>query len=584
MKSTKSQGVPDAKKNAPSSKSDADAAKPKALFNVQKFVDEKLKVANTVAIGAPPEFPNDEADANSWSISVVSKFLKSKLELPQYVDNFKRHEVDGNKLISLDEDQFESKLEIPNKLHALKLASHAQILRGLVLEKAMIEKPKRVLDWNPTHLAAWLFYEKNCPLSSTQALRGKINTYKLKDMKPAEFLKPIAGLEGEEREAATKALEELIAKAEAEFAEEEAKATKPTALPPQDTDAHGEVEEHGEVIVKPKKGKKAKTAIQKRREKELADAAADKLVFEDSDEGEAERDGAGAGAGALPNSTNSAYKGKAAQPPSGAYSSAMAAVLEGVSKPTERGVDRQSNAEPRGTSGVGKKGLRAIPETDGDSSNDESAAASIRPLPVTAKHERPASAVQSDKVETKHVGVEARKETADVAVARPDEAVAPAADAHVYTKSVERKKFLNKIAKLRKVVADHAETMEDLREQAHILREENIAIKRQQKELMKDGHQSYDLISTLVNDRNVALQELERVVAMYDAHTSRERDTATRELHALVDDTYRAKAETQALRKARSKDLAALGNLDTSIPASSVPELNQTAPARLKTE
>jgi hypothetical protein len=170
-----------------------------------------------------------------------------------------------------------------------------------------------------------------------------------------------------------------------------------------------------------------------------------------------------------------------------------------------------------------------------------------------------------------------------VAVARADEAQAPTADAHAYTKSAERKKFLNKIAKLRKVVADHAETMEDLREQAHILREENIAIKRQQKELLKEGHQSYDLISTLVNDRNVALQELERVVAMYDAHTSRERDTVTQELHSLVDDTYRAKAETQALRKARNKDLAALGNLNTAVPTSSISELNQTAPARLKT-
>jgi hypothetical protein len=327
--------------------------------------------------------------------------------------------------------------------------------------------------------------------------------------------------------------------------------------------------------VKSKKGKKGKTAIQRRREKQLADAAedsaADKLVLEDTDEGDV---GQG-GMGALPNSTNSAKR--KAQPPAGAYSSAMAAVLENVSKPTGSEVERPSTQAI-----TGKKGLRAIPETDGDTSNDESVApASVRPVVATSK---PASAVQSGRGDGKNADASSSKESADHALARADEALAPAADAHAYTKSAERKKFLSKIAKLRKVVADHAETMEDLREQAHILREENIAIKRQQKELLKEGHQSYDLISTLVNDRNVALQELERVVAMYDAHTSRERDAATKELYALVDDTYRAKAETQALRKARSKDLAALGNLDTAIPVNSkMQELNQTAPARLKT-
>jgi hypothetical protein len=142
-----------------------------------------------------------------------------------------------------------------------------------------------------------------------------------------------------------------------------------------------------------------------------------------------------------------------------------------------------------------------------------------------------------------------------------------------YKKSKERKKFLSKITNLRKIVADHAQTMEDLREQAHILKNENRLIKQQQKLLLQEGGASQELIATLVKDRNVALAELEKVSSLYDEHTSREREEIVRDLQLLTKDTLQAKSETEEMRRHYSQQLKQIGNLEVHGARTSPPRL-----------
>lgn len=539
------------KKIKPTTAPPAELSKPQ--FDVQKFVDKKLKVANTIQVPPPPEFPNEEAEAYGWSIAVVAKYLKSKLEMPQYVDNFKRHEVDGRKFVSLDEEQVGGALEIGNKLHALKIASHAQLLRELVLEKAMINKPKKVLDWNTPHLAAWLFYDKSCPHSATQILKVNLAPYKLKDMGAADISKAFAAVDATEKEFGIQALSELAEIAKKEYAlSDEGKRAEPQ-------DERNTAELDGAAPSKAKKAKKTKTAIQRRREKERAEM------------GTAGSDAEDVASGAAPHSEEESVH-------SLAYKSAMSSILTGVqhvsdsssSTPTHRPLSAttptastvaaaaptQSKPQPAlvSTAALPPRGIADLPAiseyADSDTSGDE------RHEPKTGKP----SASLNDGVRSSQPAAAAGPNVMD------EHAAALITSTEAYTKSAERKKFLNKIAKLRKIVGDHREHMEDLREQARILREENAAIRKHQQDLLLEGRESKGLVQALVHDRNVALQELERVVTLLDAQTAQERERAALELSAIADDTHRAHKEVLAVWKARHKELTELKSVDFSAP------------------
>ena len=150
----------------------------------------------------------------------------------------------------------------------------------------------------------------------------------------------------------------------------------------------------------------------------------------------------------------------------------------------------------------------------------------------------------------------------------------------MYTNSTERKKFLNQIEKLRKTVKDHADSMEELREHAQILREENISIKNQQKQLLQDGNHNKELIQSLLYDRNIALKELENVILLYNDYTSRDRKNAIEELQLIAKDTQQAKKDTEKIWYEKNENQSELSKLDISTPLSKLSLLNKTVPVK----
>lgn len=542
-------------------------AKVEPSFDVQKFVDNKLKPTKIVV---PPSaaFPNEESDAINWSVSVVLKYLKLKLELPQYIDNFKRFEVDGLKFLSLDENDVSVKLEISNKLHALKIVSHANSLRDLVMEKAQIERPNNVLDWNTAHFAAWLYYDKQCSQTSIQIMKNKITPYKLKDTSSKDIIDAMKSSSvnstdsSTEHESAIQALDELADKVHKEVSKE--KTSSPIASPRINSDMN-DIEDFNkkenikdEIPIR-KKGKKSKTAIQKRREKlkletEQQETSEDALIVHNT-----------------------------------AYSSAMASILTGMSHVSD---SRSSGMRAGGQSGSTTTDTGApisisttsTPLTDRISAT-MSSSNTLASIPEVGEEECPSKILSHSSTEecpskirpSDHTKKSIVKETTAPTPAHMSSLMK---STDMYTNSTERKKFLNQIEKLRKTVKDHADSMEELREHAQILREENISIKNQQKQLLQDGNHNKQLIQSLLYDRNIALKELENVILLYNDYTSRDRKNAIEELQLIAKDTQQAKKDTEKIWYEKNENQSELSKLDISTPLSKLSQLNKTVPVK----
>ena len=543
-------------------------AKVEPSFDVQKFVDNKLKPTKIVV---PPSaaFPNEESDAINWSVSVVLKYLKLKLELPQYIDNFKRFEVDGLKFLSLDENDVSVKLEISNKLHALKIVSHANSLRDLVMEKAQIERPNNVLDWNTAHFAAWLYYDKQCTQTSIQITKNKITPYKLKDTSSKDIIDAMKKSSSvnstdssTEHESAIQALDELADKVHKEISKE--KTSSPIASPRinsdmNDIEGFNEKENIKDEIPLKKKAKKSKTAIQKRREKL-------KLETEQQETSE--------DASIVHNT---------------AYSSAMASILTGMSHVSDSTSSGTRAGGHSGSTTTDTGALISINTTNTPLTDRISAAISssntLASIPEVGEEECPSKILSHSSTEecpskirpSDHTKKSIVKETTAPTPA-PMSSLVKSTD--MYTNSTERKKFLNQIEKLRKTVKDHADSMEELREHAQILREENISIKNQQKQLLQDGNHNKELIQSLLYDRNIALKELENVILLYNDYTSRDRKNAIEELQLIAKDTQQAKKDTEKIWYEKNENQSELSKLDISTPLSKLSQLNKTVPVK----
>jgi len=538
-------------------------ARPPPPINIQNFVDKKLQPTKRIEMPASEKFPNAEDDANNWSISVMTKYLKEKLELPQYAESFKRHEIDGLKFISMNESNFVA-AEVGNKFHAMKLTSHAELLRELVLEKAHIDRPDSEVDWSVAHVAAWLTYDKCCPDTALCSLKAKLNGYKLKDLTGKQAVSSIGAADLPEAESATVALDGLAKKVHAACVKEDEKNSKPeTHTTAEDAVA---AESETEAGAKLKKKKKTKTAIQKRREKQQQDEAGqpkephsstqDDLQDSDSELNIIRNDSLPAPEKKKGNTSN-------------AFSSAMSNIFAEVhdiassaavpaTKPTAA-VAQKTPSEARHTVNENAYGKVDLSETDRSAAMK---AVKVPPANPENDLERELSDAKFEEIQ--------RGDQEDPDVFRMEG----------YKKSKERKKFTSKIASLRKIVAEHAQTMHELREQAHILKSENLMIKEQQKMLLREGGASQELIATLVHDRNIALSELEKVVSLYDEHTSREREEVVRDLRSLARDTYKAKSETEDIWRNRSQQMAQLGNLDVGTEVLSPQRPTTRGPAR----
>ncbi len=517
-------------------------APPARTINIQNFVDKKLQTAKRIEIPESEKFPNAENDANNWSISVVAKYVKDKLELPQYVESFKRHEVDGLKFIAMNESNFAA-AEVTNKLHAMKLASHSELLRELVLERAHIERPSSELDWSVAHLASWLTYDKACPETALFALKAKLNGYKLKDLSGKKAVSSIGAADLSEAESAAAAFDSLAHKIQKTCVKEDEQMDEAKNI---SADEKVKLEEglNDMDTAKLKMKKKPKTAIQKRREKEQQDVSnAHSATVGDHDDSETELK--------VVRNDSLPVKSKKADPES-AYGHVMSSIFAEVRPPPAAPV-AVADPTPLHITNANAYGKvrESVNLSDTDKTKDMKVSKESKLL------QPPPRSNQLDDTTQEHTSAELEQiEMQQGDLANPD-----VFHMEGYKKSKERKKFVNKIANLRKIVAEHAQTMQDLRDQAHILKRENLMIKEQQKLLLQEGGASQELIATLVQDRNVALAELEKVVSLYDEHTSRERDEVVRDLRALARDTFQAKSETDDMWRNRSQQLTQLGDL-----------------------
>lgn len=65
----------------------------------------------------------------TWSPSDVSRWVATALDLPQYAENFRLHEVDGPTLLELTEETLENPLGIAEPLRRKKILGHIKLLK-----------------------------------------------------------------------------------------------------------------------------------------------------------------------------------------------------------------------------------------------------------------------------------------------------------------------------------------------------------------------------------------------------------------------------------------------------------------------
>ena len=126
-----------------------------------------------------------KGNAHLWSIYSVSKYLSEVVELPQYVDIFKAYEISGMSFISMPSPSAVSGScggEIVNNLHLLKISSHSQQLMKLVLEREGVGLDKRVKDgmmendWTTLCITAWIKFCSGIKDVSDEAIANLIRS------------------------------------------------------------------------------------------------------------------------------------------------------------------------------------------------------------------------------------------------------------------------------------------------------------------------------------------------------------------------------------------------------------------------
>ena len=506
----------------------------------QNLVDEMIKPTKSIEVPPQPPFGYPEDDADDWSVPVTVKYLITQMEMPDYENRFKKAEIDGRKLISMDEEH-QCGVEIDHKLHALKIATHAQSLRQRVLEKAFIDKPISTADWQASHIAAWLYYDKKCADTAVLVLRSQLNGARLLQSKNGrEVITRIKGLEMPDIDEATVAFDELLNRVALDSV-----SSKPTdELPPgHKLKATGSLAPTGAMAamskeegvaetdagsaasnVAARKGKKNKsvTAIQLRREQEQAEKDAEFLrqnpiassIPAHPLDGATVVDFAEIDPSLETKSILSGSKKKISSPSSITQSRAWSSTSkpfsdpDGLLFPIIEETSRVEDSEQFVDKGKVDHGLNG----------DDSDRLSINPANVT-----PAAA--------------AAAATASASASASASATVPPAVVvgDTYSRSGDRAEFLERIAHLRKVVEDHSQIMSQLRRDAVELKRENLAAHEQQKQLLKESSASRVLIDSLVQDRNAALRELEGVVRAYEEQISREQSSV---YHGLISTTY----------------------------------------------
>jgi hypothetical protein len=123
---------------------------------LEAVVNQLLTEGSTIKIDADLPFAHPETRADSWTAEIVAQYVQEKLDLPQYQQLIKNVYLHGLTFISLHENLPYPGFEIENPLHKLKILSHAEKIRNIVLKRAARKSNKAVLYWDAANTAFWL--------------------------------------------------------------------------------------------------------------------------------------------------------------------------------------------------------------------------------------------------------------------------------------------------------------------------------------------------------------------------------------------------------------------------------------------
>eukprot|EP01031_Cornospumella_fuschlensis_P034213 gene34213-41413_t len=126
----------------------------------------------TVTVPKDPHFSHPEHKADEWDVDTVCKFFEEKLDFPQYQEDIKQLYLNGQSFISLHEEVPFSGFKVAHPLHKIKIMSHAERLRNLVLERSAKHEGKQVKHFSAADTAAYLLKNPEVPkITAVLALR-----------------------------------------------------------------------------------------------------------------------------------------------------------------------------------------------------------------------------------------------------------------------------------------------------------------------------------------------------------------------------------------------------------------------------
>jgi hypothetical protein len=474
---------------------------------MQSTLNKLLKVGKPIEIPAPPSFSGVSSDAHRWGIPMTSRYITEVLELPQYAEQFRRFELNGLSLISMDDDHL-GPIKFEHSLHCKKLLSHAQQLRESVLEKAAIQCPLSVYEWNTAHVAAWLTYKQACPNVGVHVLRNHIDGRRLLDTENDEELHKLMGSNSKEGEKALKALKQLVA-------ENAHKNHPPPLAEPSELT---EPTEPASVKDRTTKKSKAKTAIARRRASEKISSGA---MNDDDEEDEPELI-------VIPSTT---------------LSKILPVIKEDdTHSPQQTESDHEANT--------------LISET-----NDSKASKKGRKKKATSKSVSPPHQHSNDTDE--HILAATNQQILDSLQGRQAPPVTSLPLPDSYSSGHERKKFLEKISSLHETVEQHTVSMNQLHAYAAKLKQENEYFQAEQKQLFLENSSSKQVIANLVADRNAAVGELEKVVGLYQTQSKREQELLRNDIHKLMNNKDQLAYENNTLELNNTLSRTAVANSST---------------------
>ncbi|RYH13626.1 hypothetical protein EON65_35195 [archaeon] len=154
----------------------------------------------TVVVPRDPHFSHPEHKADEWEVETVCQFFEEKLDFPQYQEDIKQLYLNGQSFISLHDDVPFSGFKVAHPLHKIKILSHAERLRSLVIERSMKHESKQAKHYSAADTAAYLLKDPEVPkITAVLALRHNWCAKNLekvsKDPKTSSKLAPLSDKE-----------------------------------------------------------------------------------------------------------------------------------------------------------------------------------------------------------------------------------------------------------------------------------------------------------------------------------------------------------------------------------------------------